>query len=108
MFESLDGDTWDRSVQPIYITDDDIDNLYANKLNSMMDHVWDGFYTGQTRLSRFPAQIQSGRDYTVQMTGTPPGKMRYVLRADSGGVKLKIPYPNAGSYAVKVDGSVIS
>lgn len=58
LFESLDGDTWDRSVQPIYITEDG--GAYSNKLNSMMDHVWDGFYTGQTRLSRFPAQIGTG------------------------------------------------
>lgn len=55
LFESLDGDTYDRSVQPVYISDDN--GSYTNKLNSNMDHVWDGFYTGQTRLSRFPAQI---------------------------------------------------
>ena len=30
-----------------------------HKINSMMDHVWDGFYTGQTRLSRFPAMIEA-------------------------------------------------
>jgi len=54
-FDSLDGDTYDRSVQPITITDEE--GTYTNKLNSMMDHIWDGFYTGQVRLSRFPAQI---------------------------------------------------
>jgi len=64
----------------------------------MMDHVWDGFYSGQLRLSRFPAQIQMGRDYTVRMSGTPPGKMRYTLKGEGSGIKLKIPYPNAGSY----------
>jgi len=63
-----------------------------------MDHVWDGFYTGQVRLSRFPAQIATGGEYTLRMTGTPPGNMRYVLKAQGGGIKLKIPYPNAGSY----------
>jgi len=42
------------------------------------------------------------------MTGTPPGKMRYTLKGDMPGIKLKIPYPNAGSYQIKVDGSVIS
>jgi len=57
LFESLDGDTWDRSVQPINITEevDYSENRYNNILNSAMDHVWDGFYTGQLRLSRFPA-----------------------------------------------------
>lgn len=95
-FDSLDGDTYDRSVQPIFITDEE--GSYTNKLNSMMDHVWDGFYTGQTRLSRFPAQIETGKDYTLRMTGTPPGNMRYTVHAEMGGIKLKIPYPNAGSY----------
>lgn len=53
-FESLDGDTWKRSVQPVVITNSD---GYKNVLNSFMDHGWDGFYTSQLRLSRFPAQI---------------------------------------------------
>ena len=44
LFESLDGDTEDRSVQPITITG--MTKGYENKLNSFMDHVWDGFYTG--------------------------------------------------------------
>ena len=53
LFESLDSDKWDRSIQPVYITDEE--GNYSVKLNSFMDHVWDGFYTGQVRLSRFPA-----------------------------------------------------
>ena len=55
MFESEDLDTEDRSMQPIYIGLDG--SKMSNKLNSMMDHTWDGFYTGQKRLSRFPALI---------------------------------------------------
>lgn len=66
----------------------------------MMDHVWDGFYTGQTRLSRFPIQIETNQDYLVYMTGTPPNKMRYTLKANSGGTKLRLYYPNAGAYQV--------
>lgn len=58
VFESLDPDKYDRSVQPVYITQEDVANLRI-KLNSFMDHVWDGFYTGQTRLLRFPAVVQS-------------------------------------------------
>ena len=50
---TLTGRLSDRSVQPVIITNDATG--YSNKLNSMMDHVWDGFYTGQKRLSRFPA-----------------------------------------------------
>lgn len=104
MFESLDEDTWDRSVQPVYIKSDR--NGYSIKLNSAMDHVWDGFYSGQLRLSRFPALIEGGDDYTIQYTGTPPGKMRYKLDGDRGGVKIRIPYPNAGAYSVYEDGDL--
>jgi len=69
-----------------------------------MDHIWDGFYTGQLRLSRFPSQIEVDKDYLITMTGTPPNSMRYKLEADTGGVKLKIYYPNAGAYNVYADG----
>jgi hypothetical protein len=37
-----------------------------------MDKTWDGFYSGQIRLQRFPALIETDADYTVRMTGTPP------------------------------------
>jgi hypothetical protein len=51
-FESEDSDTLDRSIQPIY---SQLQGTGMNNMvNSFMDHVWDGFYTGQTRLSRFP------------------------------------------------------
>jgi hypothetical protein len=43
VWESLDEDTEDRSVQPIIITNSD---GYKNVVNSFMDHMWDGFYTG--------------------------------------------------------------
>lgn len=103
LFESLDADTEDRSIQPVHITNND--SGYKNKLNAFMDHMWDGFYTGQKRLSRFPAQIETdGSDYTVQFSGTPANAMRFQLRADIGAVKIKIPYPNAGSYTVFANG----
>lgn len=57
-------------------------------------------------MSRFPALIQGGDDYTITYTGTPPGKMRYKLIGDRGGVLIKIPYPNAGAYAIYLDGDV--
>lgn len=40
----------------------------------------------------------------MQFTGTPANSMRFVLRADIGAIKIKIPYPNAGSYTVFADG----
>lgn len=105
IFESLDSDTMDRSIQPINILNEETG--FNNTVNSYMDHVWDGFYTGQLRLSRFPVQLETGKDYTIEMAGTPPLNMRYKLDADIGGVKLKIPYPVAGSFNVKANGKVV-
>lgn len=102
LFESLDSDTYDRSIQPVDIVNEE--RGFKNTLNSMMDHVWDGFYTGQLRLSRFPGQIETGEDYTIEMSGTPPKKMRFTLQAELGGSKIKVPYPVAGSYTVKANG----
>lgn len=68
IFESLDADNEDREVQPVYIQTP----KYYNKLNSFMDHGWDGFYTSQKRLQRFPAMVELDTDYTVRMTGTEP------------------------------------
>jgi len=39
-----DVDWEDRSPTPIYMTDEE--SGYSNKINHMMDHMWDGFYTG--------------------------------------------------------------
>ena len=74
-----------------------------------MDHDWDGFYTSMKRLSRFVAQVQTGKTYTVTYTGTPPKNMRYTLRSDSGtkGVVVKVPYPNAGAYSVSINSVII-
>jgi hypothetical protein len=44
MFESKDEDTEHRTMSPIYVSLNG--TKMANKLNSMMDHQWDGFYTG--------------------------------------------------------------
>ena len=70
VFESLDDDKFDRSIQPIFIVNEQLG--FNNTLNSMMDHVWDGFYTGQIRLSRFPIQIETDHHYLIDMAGTPP------------------------------------
>jgi len=43
----------------------------------------------------------------IRMTGTPPNSMRYKMITDPGYTKLRIPYPNAGSYAIYVDGNEI-
>lgn len=55
LFESLDDDKMKRMVTPIYLTNDAFG--VTNVLNTFMDHIWDGFYTGQVRLSRFPTIV---------------------------------------------------
>lgn len=70
-----------------------------NKVNSFMDHVWDGFYTGQTRLSRFPILVYApkGAVYDIVYTGTPAKKMKYTLRSQDKtlGLTVRIAYPSA-------------
>jgi len=105
LFESQDEDKEDRSLQPIYVQKVGFEE--RNKLNSMMDNVWDGFYAGQIRLSRFPALLQADRGsaYDVQMTGTPAKQMQYILHSQSrsAGTTVRVAYPGAESRAIYVD-----
>lgn len=50
--------------------------------------------------------VEAGKDYTIEMTGTPPGSMRFALRAGSSpeGIIVTIPYPTTGAFTVKADG----
>ena len=98
LFESLDDDKWKRTVTPIKITS----NKYGseNIVNTFMDHIWDGFYTGQLRLSRFPSIILTGAGerFNISYTGTPPQKQRFTLNAEYAGVILRIKYTKPGAY----------
>lgn len=82
-----------------------------NKLNSFMDHIWDGFYSGQLRESRFPAIVYSpvGSVYNLTFTGSPAKKMRFELRSDSDnvGMTVRIPYPSAQARKIIKDGETI-
>jgi len=99
LFESEDPDTLDRSMQPIYSQLQG--TTMNNKVNSFMDHVWDGFYTGQTRLSRFPILVYAptGAVYDIVYTGSPAKKMKYTLRSQDStlGLTVRIAYPSAQS-----------
>ena len=109
LFESLDGDSWDRSMQPIYVEREGTD--MANKLNSFMDHQWDGFYTSQKRQSRFPAVIQGnkGSVYTLNFTGSPAKNMRFAVKSMEKltGFTVTIFYPSAESRQVFANGEYI-
>ena len=52
-----------------------------NKVNSFMDHTWDGFYTGQKRLSRFPILVNAADKsvYDFIFRGTPAKKLKFTL-----------------------------
>jgi len=93
--ENLDSDAWDRAIQPISVLN--ADTGFNNTVNAMMDHIWDAFYTGQRRMARFPIALVTDQDYTVEFAGTPPKVMRFNLDANTGGTKINIPYPVAGS-----------
>lgn len=97
-----DIDWEDRNVAPVFVTNEDTG--YSNKLNHQMDHMWDGFYTGQKHKQQYTAQIYTRGNYTVEYTSTPFKLMRYELRAARGQIKLKIHYWNAGSYEVYANG----
>jgi hypothetical protein len=105
VWESLDPDSIDRSIQPIYINYNE-DSAKQNKLNSYMDHNCDSFYNSQQRISRFPGLVYAPSSgaagnafmkYEVVMTGTPPKKMRWRLdtKNPTHGVKIMIKFPSA-------------
>ena len=79
-----------------------------NKVNSYMDHVWDGFYTGQTRLTRFPIIVYApkGAVYDIVYTGTPPKKQKYTLTSQNEALEMmvRIAYPSAESRQILKDG----
>lgn len=109
LFESQDEDKLDRSMQPIYVKKQG--TPMENNLNAFMDQVWDGFYTGQVRLQRFPSIFlgERGSVYDLNFTGTPAKHMKFTLRSQSKttGSTLRIAYPGAESRAVYVDGTLV-
>lgn len=79
-----------------------------SKLNSYMDHVWDGFYSGQTRSSRFPALVYApkGSVYNLTFTGSPAQKFRFELKAQDrySSMTVRIAYPSAESRKILKNG----
>lgn len=108
-FESSDPDTEDRSMQPIYVRLQG--TQMNNKLNSMMDHMWDGFYTGQKRLSRFQAVLDGapGSVYDLVYTGSPAKAQKFAFTSQNGaaGATIRIAYPSAASRNIVKDGNII-
>jgi hypothetical protein len=96
----------DRDLQPVNVYG--LGHDYVNVINSMMDHGWDGSYSSQKRLQRFPIMVEAGKDYTVNTTGTPSEKLRFGLSSDAQtGVMVRVLYDNVGSKTVKANGNVV-
>lgn len=101
-------------MQPVYLRMNG-DIAHQNKLNMYMDHVWDGFYSGQIRRSRFPGMVwgkqpgETGQVYEIVFTGTPAKKMKYefISETPKAGMTVKIAYPSALSRSVLKDGEII-
>ena len=72
----------DRELQPVDVFGLGDGHSYVNVINSMMDHGWDGSYSSQKRLQRFPIMVEAGKDYTVDTTGTPTDKLKFALKSD--------------------------
>jgi len=83
----------------------------SNNVNSMMDHIWDGFYTGQVRMSRFPSVFHAPRGaiYDLTLTGSPAEKMKFTMygMSRSMGATIRIAYPGAASRSIVKDGSIV-
>lgn len=83
-----------------------------NKINSFMDHVWDGFYTGQVRLSRFPVLVYAPKKavYDLKYTGTPAKQQRFTLYSqdETLGMTVRIAYPSAESRQIVKDGKRVN
>lgn len=98
----------DRELQPVNVYG--LGHDYLNIINSMMDHGWDGFYSSQKRLQRFPILIETGKDYTVDTVGTPTDKLRFLLNSQEGateGSMIRVLFDNVGKKTVKANGVVI-
>lgn len=100
LFDNRDADRMDRAVHPVWIQNEE--SGFNNRLNSFMDHCWDGFYTCQKRESRFPTVVQLGDDYNIEYTGTPPAEQEFRLfgRTGAPGSIVTIKYNAAGAYQI--------
>lgn len=74
----------------------------------MMDHGWDGFYSSQKRMTRFPVLTsgKTGNTYDIKFTGTPPKKMIFTFKNSygEGGMIIRIAYVGSVSRAINKKG----
>ena len=104
-FESQEDERFDRQLAPVYVAKQG--TQINNKLNSFMDHIWDGFYSGQQKMPRFPSlvEIDRGSIHDITFTGNAPKKAMFSLFHEkaNAGTTVRIAYPDAVSIQVKVN-----
>jgi len=102
VFQNDDWDSVDRNLAPIYVKEEGTE--MNNKLNSYMDHIWDGFYSGQQRVSRYPVLVNAkrGTTYDVEYTGSTPKNQTFNLKSQNSAAALilRVFYPDTGSFSV--------
>mmetsp|Transcript_21729 Transcript_21729/g.16039 ORF Transcript_21729/g.16039 Transcript_21729/m.16039 type:complete len:118 (+) Transcript_21729:509-862(+) len=107
VFDTSDDDKYKRSYTPVTLHN--LEKDQNSVLNQFMDHIWDGFYTGQLRLNRFPTLIETGYNYKLLFTGTVPSNQRFLLHAETGGSVIQIHYLKTGAFKVTdTKGNVIA
>lgn len=96
----------DRALQPIFSKLQG--TQMNNKINAHMDHLWDGFYTSQTRMSRFPVlvYVPKGAVYDIMPSGLPPKKMKFTMISQDKtiGMTVRIAYPGEELKQILKDG----
>ena len=103
MFENDDWDASDTTLVSIYVKYQGTE--IKNKVNSNKDHVWDGFYSGQLRTSRYPVIVDAkrGNVYEVEYTGNKSSKNQtFTLKSQNreAALILRIFYPDIGSFSI--------
>ena len=115
IFESLDSDNTKRTIAPINITtygttfESHLGKYFRNDIAQFQDHVWDGFYTGHIRLSRFPSVVYSGQYYNVTAKGTLPNTMQFGLQAtdETQSIIVAIQYKDPAVVNVYLDNTLV-
>jgi len=115
IFESMDPDKSTRTFAPINITSygdgfvSKFGKMFRNDIAEFQDHVWDGFYTGHIRLSRFPSIIYSGQYYNITSTGTLPNSLMFYLQAtdEFHPIIVAIKWADPAAVNVYLDGTLI-
>ena len=98
-FESLDSDTMTRIVSPVTIARDD---SWINEINSYKDHDTYLSYSNLRRLSRFNSVVQTGADYKISFTGTPPKILKWGLQGSLPSENITVEFGYSSPQSIRI------